>query len=138
MLCNEPMDRALPVVIVAAVVTAVASVAAIAAAITSDDDTAGGAVVTPAASTPAATDAVAVEIRDFAFGPPEATVAPGTEVRWTNADGVDHSVVAEDGTFASPNLDEGATFPFTFTEPGTYAYFCGIHDSMRGTVVVEG
>ena len=129
------MDRV--VVIVAAAVTAVASVAAVAAAITSDD-AAGGAVVTPAASTPAATDAVAVEIRDFAFGPAEATVAPGTEVRWTNADDVDHSVVAEDGTFASANLDEGATFPFTFTEPGTYPYACGIHDSMHGTVVVEG
>lgn len=123
------------VVIVAAAVTAVASVAAVTAAVTSDDDS--GTVATDG-TTPASDDAVAVEIRDFAFGPPDAAVAAGSQILWTNADGLAHSVVAEDGSFASPDLGEGESFPFTFAEPGTYPYFCGIHDSMRGTVVVEG
>ena len=126
------MDR-VPVIIAAAV-TAVASVAAVAAAVTSEDDNGGGTV----ADTPAAADAVPVEIRDFAFGPPELAIPAGGQVVWTNADGVAHSVVAEGGTFTSPDLGQGASFPFTFAEPGTYPYFCGIHDSMRGTVVVDG
>ena len=62
----------------------------------------------------------------------------GSAVRWTNADGLAHTVVADDGTFASSNIDEGEAYAFTFTDPGTYPYFCGIHESMRGTVTVEG
>ena len=52
--------------------------------------------------------------------------------------GCAHTVVADDGTFASSNIDEGEAYAFTFTDPGTYPYFCGIHESMRGTVTVEG
>jgi plastocyanin len=35
-------------------------------------------------------------------------------------------------------LSSGATFEFTFDEPGTYPYFCSIHPSMTGTVEVTG
>jgi plastocyanin len=125
------MDRSRVVVIVAAAVTAVASAAAVAAAVTSEDDDDG-----TAAEVPASADAVPVEIRDFAFGPAEATVPVGGQVVWTNADPLAHSVVAEDGSFASSNLNEGDSFPFTFDAPGTYNYVCGIHESMQGTVVV--
>jgi plastocyanin len=30
-----------------------------------------------------------------------------------------------------------ATFAFTFDEPGTYAYFCRVHQSMTGEIVVR-
>ena len=37
--------------------------------------------------------------------------------------------------------DDGSAAPTTtaatFSTPGTYAYLCGIHNSMTGTVVVE-
>lgn len=32
----------------------------------------------------------------------------------------------------SGNLDEGDTFEVTFTEPGTYPYFCRYHSSLSG------
>ena len=64
-------------------------------------------------------------------------VPAGSAVRWTNADGLAHSVVAEDETFASPNIDEGEDYAFTFSDTGTYPYFCGIHESIRGTITVE-
>ena len=63
-------------------------------------------------------------------------VPAGTTVEWVNEDGVAHSLVAEDGSFQSPDVDAGGTFSFTFTEPGTYAYICSIHPSMHGTIVV--
>jgi plastocyanin len=129
------MDRSRLVVIGAAAVTAVASVAAVAAAITSDDDDDDDGTV---AETPAAAGAVPVEIRDFAFGPPDAAVPVGGQVLWTNADGLAHSIAADDASFVSPDLDTGDSFPFTFAAPGTYPYHCGIHESMRGTVVVQG
>ena len=33
--------------------------------------------------------------------------------------------------------DESSTRSVTFTTPGTYAYHCGIHPVMQGTVVVQ-
>jgi plastocyanin len=48
-------------------------------------------------------------------------------------------VVSTDGAFQnSDTLGQGDTYSFVFTTPGTYSYFCGFHDSMTGTIVVEG
>lgn len=79
-----------------------------------------------------------VTIKGFAFGPPTLTVKAGTTVTWTNADGVAHSVVAEDTSFISDDLPTGSTFEQTFDEDGTFAYFCGVHPSMTGTIEVTG
>jgi plastocyanin len=78
-----------------------------------------------------------VAIDKFAFDPEELTVAVGDTVVWTNAEGVGHSVVSGDDTFASDRLEQGDAFEFTFDTAGTFAYICGIHPSMAGTVVVE-
>ena len=80
----------------------------------------------------------AVAIADFAFAPPDLSVPAGTTVTWTNNDPLGHSVVAGDDSFASDDLGDGATFEFTFDEPGEYPYICGIHPSMTGTVTVTG
>ena len=77
-----------------------------------------------------------VSISEFAFHESEVFVTAGSEVTWTNADGFAHSVVATDGSFHSDSLDDGESFTTTFDTPGTFAYVCGIHGSMTGTVVV--
>ncbi len=121
----------------AAVVTAGLSIAAIAsAATTGDDSTAATPTSTaPAGDQPAAE--VAATIVEFAFDPDPITVTPGQGVTWTNADPFAHSVKADDGSFDSGSLAQGAAFTTSFSAPGTYAYICGIHNSMTGTVVVE-
>jgi plastocyanin len=87
-------------------------------------------------ATPAAEPAEGqISIVDFAFSPAEADVPAGTEVVWTNADGAAHQIVADDGSFPSQNLAQGDTYSITL-EPGTYGYFCGIHNSMTGSVTV--
>jgi plastocyanin len=78
-----------------------------------------------------------VVISYLAFGPSTLTVTAGDTVTWTNADTETHTVTAEAGAFASGNLDTGATFSFTFTEPGTYPYRCDIHIEMQGSIVVQ-
>jgi plastocyanin len=95
-------------------------------------------VATPSPATTAASGAggAPVGIADFAFDPADLSVPAGTEVTWTNGDGVPHSVVATDGAFESETLDAGATFSTTFSTPGTFTYVCGIHGSMQGTVTV--
>lgn len=79
-----------------------------------------------------------VKIDNFSFGPPALTVPVGSTVTWTNQDDVPHNVVSSEGkTLKSPVLDTGQTFSYTFTQKGTYPYFCGIHPRMTGKVVVQ-
>jgi plastocyanin len=97
-------------------------------------------VATSSASAPVANDAqpaVAVKIDNFTFAPTPLTVEKGTTVRWTNHDDIPHNVVAEDKSFKSKTLDTDDVFTYTFTKPGTYKYFCGIHPKMTATVVVK-
>jgi plastocyanin len=79
-----------------------------------------------------------VEIVDFAFNPGELTIAAGTTVTWTHGDpDVPHTATSDDDVFDSGNLNEGDEFSFTFDEAGTFPYFCSVHPTMEGTIVVE-
>ncbi len=77
-----------------------------------------------------------VTIQNFAFSPAEITVAMGSTVRWTNQDSTAHTVKAADGSWTSPNIDQGGTFEKVFDKPGTYEYICGIHPDMKGRIIV--
>ena len=84
-----------------------------------------------------ATERPEITIKDFDFGPMSLTIKAGAAVTWKNLDGEPHTVVSEDGLFRSTALDEGDTFSFTFTKPGTYKYDCSIHPQMHGTIIVQ-
>ncbi len=93
----------------------------------------------PATTAAPAADPAAVEIVEFAFGPDMLTVPLGTTVTWTNNEiGVPHTTTADDGAWDSGTMAEGDTFSHTFTEEGTFTYFCSIHPSMTATVNVTG
>jgi plastocyanin len=79
-----------------------------------------------------------VSIKNFAFDPPNATVAPGTSVTWVNDDQVPHTATANDGAFDSGTLQPGQSYSFAFDKPGTYTYHCNIHPDMTATVSVSG
>ena len=94
-------------------------------------------------------------IEGIAFAPGDITIDAGETVMWLNEDEVDHTVTSGtpgkqgipgvkegtearlDGLFDEALPNAGATFSFTFDEPGTYPYFCEIHASMRGRVTVK-
>jgi plastocyanin len=78
-----------------------------------------------------------VRIDQYAFLPQRITVKPGTTVTWTNDDDAPHTIASSAKVFKSRPLDTGDKFSFTFTTPGTYAYFCSVHPQMTGTVTVE-
>lgn len=80
---------------------------------------------------------VAVKIDNFTFAPGSINVPVGTTVRWTNHDDIPHTVVSDDKTFKSKALDTDEEFTYTFTQPGTYSYFCSIHPKMTAKVVVR-
>ena len=90
----------------------------------------------PAAVSPPAPGAPAViTIADFGFSP--LTVTAGATVTVTNNDGAPHTVTAVGGEFATGLIDAGATVAFVApTQPGTYTFFCDLHPTMQGTLVV--
>ncbi len=90
--------------------------------------------VTPA---PAAPQNTAADISDFLFTPNPITLQRGTSVIWTNRDGTQHTVTADDNKFKSKNLNTGDMFAQTLDAPGTYTYHCSIHPFMKGTIVVR-
>lgn len=79
-----------------------------------------------------------VTIDNFTFAPATLEISAGTKVTWINKDDVPHTVVSDDQeTFKSKALDTDDEFSFTFSQPGTYKYFCSIHPKMTAQVVVK-
>jgi plastocyanin len=82
-----------------------------------------------------AASTAAVTIRSLAFNPADVNIMTGDTVVWTNDDGVAHNVSG--GSFLSGNFNSSpSTFQHTFTQPGTYSYFCSLHSGMTGSVNV--
>lgn len=65
-------------------------------------------------------------------------VAVGSTVVWTNDEGVSHTITANDLSVDSPFLTAGQSFSYTFTQPGTFDYYCRLHQSMTATVIITG
>jgi hypothetical protein len=62
-------------------------------------------------------------------------VKAGTQVIWKNDDNTQHTTTSDTGIWDSGIMNPGQSFSFTFTNPGTYSYFCNVHP-MVGVVVV--
>ena len=90
------------------------------------------------AAQPSAAEASAqVNILNYKFDPETLTVRVGTTVTWVNHDEVPHSVMSSDKRFTSSGgLDTNESYSYTFTQPGTYAYYCSLHPFMTGKIVV--
>lgn len=78
-----------------------------------------------------------VTVGNFTFAPADLKVSVGATVTWTNRDDIPHTVVSTDRAFKSRVMDTDQKFSFTFTQPGTYEYFCSIHPKMTGKVIVR-
>jgi plastocyanin len=81
----------------------------------------------------------AVDMKNLAFTPGAIKVASGATVTWTNQDGTNHSVIFDGGAVTGTGTviagaAKAAVMP---TAAGTYAYHCGFHPTMTGTVQVQ-
>jgi len=87
------------------------------------------------AMTPAvAQETVRIVIDKYRFEPPAVTVKLGTVVEWVNAEKrTSHSVLVEGGQ-ESERLFPGDVYRRRFDRPGYYAYRCGPHPEMVGSV----
>jgi plastocyanin len=89
-----------------------------------------------AASTVAVSAAKQVPISGDTYTPALLTVKLGDTVTWKNLDARPHTVTVTSGPdkFDSGPFAQGKTWSHTFTELGTYEYFCSVHPDMAGTV----
>lgn len=101
-----------------------------------DSDVTSGGMPAPAGAGDAK-ETSSIKIKDFQFDPKVAKVKAGEPVTWTNEDGFDHSVFDQAGAFKGENFGKDKTFVHTYDKPGTYPYFCGVHNSMVGTINVS-
>jgi plastocyanin len=75
-------------------------------------------------------------ISDFKFAPATITVHVGDSITWTNDGPSPHSATANNGSFDTGVLKKGQSASHTFSQAGTFTYFCSVHPFMHGTVVV--
>ena len=78
-----------------------------------------------------------IKMSGFTFVPAPVTVSAGSTVTWTNQDSAPHTVTSETDLFDSGRLSTNDSFSYTFTDRGTFSYYCTIHPYMKGEVIVE-
>jgi plastocyanin len=72
------------------------------------------------------------------FVPSPTTVSLGQRVIWNNVDTRNHDIIQDANGFTTPIIAPGAAAaPVTMSTRGTFAYHCGIHPSMVGTITVQ-
>jgi plastocyanin len=81
--------------------------------------------------------AVLVKIANFAFDPATVTAKVGDVISWTNNDTVQHTATVKGNeTCTTPAIATDASAGITFSEAGTYDFFCKIHPQMTGKIEV--
>jgi len=81
-----------------------------------------------------------VRMVNFSFQPQTLTNNAGDTVVWTNTTGTGHNSVSSGSAWQAPALfTSPGVFRVTFTNAGSYAYFCSPHQGfgMTGTIVVR-
>jgi glucose/arabinose dehydrogenase len=96
----------------------------------------------------------ASDLGDKAFNPGDVNIKVGDTVVWTNNDPIIHTIVEGSPSLPSPAstirpeasttgigfdsgfLNQGMTFKHTFDKSGIFNYYCSVHPTMIGKVVV--
>ena len=95
---------------------------------------AGGILLTTGVS---GAESVPADIQGYEYTPSDITVTAGDTVTWTNSDTAPHTVTSTGGgPLDSPTMQKGDTWSFTFTQAGSYPFYCAVHPDMKGAVTV--
>jgi plastocyanin len=73
------------------------------------------------------------------YSPRSITVIIGVNntVEWVSHSFAYDTVTSSTGLFSSGSIAPGGTYTYTFTQPGTYSYYCQYHLWMTGTIIVK-
>jgi plastocyanin len=78
-----------------------------------------------------------VPIFNAAYGATHVDVVAGETVKWHNDSVRAHPIRATDGSWTSPRLVARDMWERRFDAPGTVAYYCELHPTMRGDIGVH-
>lgn len=78
-----------------------------------------------------------ISIEDFAYSPGNLEVPVGANVTWINRDSAPHSATDRDGSWDTGLLAQGERATLVFDAPGTFAYYCTVHPTMKAQLVVR-
>ena len=85
-----------------------------------------------------ATAGALIDAEGQTFDDAQIEVRAGTTVEWRNTGSATHHLVRSlGGAVVSEDLAPGHSEVATFAEPGTYEFWCTIHQGMSGTVTVD-
>jgi len=97
-------------------------------------DAGGNVVLAPFTLTDAQASAgEEVKVVDIDFDGKVITVSVGTTVNWVYDGALPHTVTSDSDVFNSGTLGDGDVFTFTFTEAGSFPYFCRFHGGTGGS-----
>lgn len=82
------------------------------------------------------TNITKIAIVNYEFQPANIQVKVGTTVTWTNQDNVAHTVTFRNGMKDSGLIQQHTSFSYTFTQVGTFTYYCDVHTEMIAQVTV--
>jgi plastocyanin len=87
----------------------------------------------PVATTqPRAIAPVRLVITDNSYSSKSLSVPVGATVVWSHEGQRPHTVTADDDSFKSELLKNGRIFEHTFSQPGTFLYYCELHGGAGG------
>ena len=89
------------------------------------------------AGTPVLAADLTVEIMGMKFAPATIEAKAGDTITFINRDGARHSATATDGSFDTGVLKKGESASITVGAAGKVDFFCTLHRSMKGKVVVK-
>jgi plastocyanin len=78
-----------------------------------------------------------VTIENMRFNPEVLILKSGDRITWTNKDLFPHTATADAKTFDSHSIAPTGSWTLVTGEPGTYAYSCAFHPTMKGTLKVQ-
>ncbi|HZS18080.1 MAG TPA: cupredoxin family copper-binding protein [Candidatus Udaeobacter sp.] len=78
---------------------------------------------------------VHVAMKNMKFSPATIEIKKGDTVEWKNDDITPHT--ATSAAFDSGSIASDAGWRHTFTQAGSFPYYCTFHPEMKGTVVVK-
>lgn len=76
-----------------------------------------------------------VAMKNMKFSPATIEIKKGDTVEWKNDDITPHT--ATSAAFDSGSIASDAGWRHTFTQAGSFPYYCTFHPEMKGTVVVK-
>jgi len=78
-----------------------------------------------------------VLIEGTSYTPQTLTVHRGDTIVWTNKDPFPHTVTARNGQFDSHLVLEDHSWKYTARKRGEFPYFCALHQTMTGVLIVK-